>query len=64
MLFAFVCFVCLWVLVCGVFNVLVRCVCDLSCDVAWVDFVFVLCVVFVCDVAWIDFVTVVFQCCV
>ena len=38
---------CLWVLVCNVFNVLVRCVCDLLRDVAWS-----VCsnVCFVCDV--------------
>ena len=33
-LLCFVCFVCLWVFVGYVFNVLVRCVCDLLCDVA------------------------------
>ena len=47
MLFDFECFVCLWVLVCGVFNVLVRWVCDLSCGVAWVEFVCV-CVLCLC----------------
>ena len=48
MLCDLICFVCLWVRVCNVIHVLVRCVCDLLCDVAWSVCCDIVC--FVCDV--------------